>query len=83
MVTFVNGYICEDFARRPMLLALEQIIEKANANHLTTVLISAVEKGGGILKQELVNKLASFGAGDIFFWHFFFNALCLCNTCCN
>ncbi|KAG0572981.1 hypothetical protein KC19_VG138700 [Ceratodon purpureus] len=61
----VHGYTCEDFVRRPMLLALERILDKGGANHLTIVLISAIEKGGGISKQECVNKLASFGADGV------------------
>jgi hypothetical protein len=57
----MHVFTCENWVRVPYLLILSKIIECPTANHLTEVVMSAVEKDGGVGAGDLAKKLLYFG----------------------
>jgi hypothetical protein len=55
-------YTCEDWVRVPYLLSLRKIVECPTANHLTEVVMSSVEKDGGVGAGDVAKKMLCFGA---------------------
>ena len=62
----INGYVCEGWERLSILLLLEHVVAGAGSNNLTTVIVHAVKNYGGLDDDNLVGRMASFGAGKPF-----------------
>ena len=54
--------MCEGWKRVPMLLSLERVVVGAGTNNLTTIIVNAVKNYGGLDDDDLVGRMASFGA---------------------
>ena len=58
----IHGYVCEGWERLPMLLSLEHVVVGAGSNNLTTFIVNVVKNYGGLDNDDLVGRMASFGA---------------------
>jgi hypothetical protein len=61
----IHAYICQDWARIPLLIGLKKIVQAPTANHLTSIVVEALEIGAGIGVGELGGCLLCFGADGV------------------
>jgi hypothetical protein len=61
----VYAYVCENWSQIPYLIALKKVCKASNANHLTAVVLGALEEGGGLGTSDIARKLLSFGADGV------------------
>jgi hypothetical protein len=57
----IHVYFVHNWCRIPLLVGLEKIIESPSASNLTKILVSCLEKTGGIDKEQIAKMLLSFG----------------------
>jgi hypothetical protein len=58
----IHVYLCETWARKPLLLCCKQISVDCNAENVAQIVIEALMVEGGMTKAEIGQKLISFGA---------------------
>jgi hypothetical protein len=61
----IHAYICQDWSRIPLLIGLKRIIEAPNADHLTSVVLEALQSGAGVGAGDLSSRLLCFGADGV------------------
>jgi hypothetical protein len=61
----IHGYMLKDWSWIPVLLTMKQIVDSFNSNNLIRVFMNAFKLCGGISKEHIVMKLASFGANRV------------------
>jgi hypothetical protein len=55
----------ENWVRIPILISFNHVLEGFGSNNLTKVIMEALTTKGGMLKDQVVSKLMSFGANNI------------------
>ncbi len=57
----IHFYVVQDWCRIPILIFLEQVIERGGVDYLTKDIMDALKKHGGLFYVVIVAKLISFG----------------------
>jgi hypothetical protein len=63
----VHAYIYEDWSQIPLLIGLKRIVEAPNADHLTSVVLEALQSGAGVGPRDLSSRLLCFGADGVMY----------------
>ncbi len=61
----IHCYVMENWVRIPILISFNHVLEGFGSNNLTKVIMEALTTKGGMLKDQVVSKLMSFGANNI------------------
>jgi hypothetical protein len=61
----IHAYVCQDWSRISLLIGLKRIVEAPNADHLTSVVLEALQSGVGVGASNLSSRLLCFGANGI------------------
>ncbi len=63
---FVHCYVMHNWVRIRILISLDQVVEGLGSDNLTKVIMEALIIGGGVLRNQIVQKLICFGANGIY-----------------
>jgi hypothetical protein len=61
----VHSYVVQDWSRIPLLLNVQQVFSRSQANSLTLLIMNSLMTQGDLKEEELVARLVCFGVDGV------------------
>ncbi len=61
----IHYYVVENWARIPILISLDCVLEGSSSNNFTKVIMEALTTRGGMPRDYIASKLMSFGVDNV------------------